>query len=105
MTFVILHITKVMLIDDSIGIFRKIKEHFNFANLDEAICELFKEKLTTDAENHSGEGIFVTSKMMDMFLIVSDGKIFAATKYENDCVIDLSERNLLYMPKRTRKSQ
>ena len=68
--------TSVMIYDNGIGIFKKIKEHFKFPSLDEAICELFKGKLTTDSENHSGEGIFFSSKMMDDFFIVSSGKIF-----------------------------
>ena len=80
--------TSVMLIDNGIGIFRNIKEHFSFANLDDAVCELFKGKLTTDADNHSGEGIFFTSKMMDSFFIISDGKVFTTTKYSNDRVLD-----------------
>lgn len=83
--------TRVILLDDGIGIFKKIKDHFLLATLDDAICELFKGKLTTDAENHSGEGIFFTSKMMDAFFILSDGKVFAVNKYENDCVIDLDK--------------
>lgn len=68
--------TSVMIADDGIGIFKKIKEHFAFSSLDEAICELFKGKLTTDSENHSGEGIFFSSKMMDDFFIVSSEKVF-----------------------------
>ena len=59
--------------------------------MDEAICELFKGKLTTDKENHSGEGIFFTSKMMDTFLIASSGKVFATTKYNNEQVFDLND--------------
>ncbi len=83
--------TRTIILDDGIGIFQKIKEHFHLSNLDEAICELFKGKLTTDEINHSGEGIFFTSKMMDTFLIESDGKIFATTKYDNDTVLNLDE--------------
>ncbi len=74
--------TTVMLLDNGIGIFEKLKRHFNFASLEQARCELFKGKLTTDADNHSGEGIFFTSKMMDTFLIVSDGLVFATDKYD-----------------------
>ena len=81
--------TSVMLMDDGVGIFNKIKDHFHFSSLDEAICELFKGKLTTDAQNHSGEGIFFSSKVMDTFLIVSSGKIFATTKYDNDLIVNL----------------
>jgi len=66
-----------------VGIFQKIKDHFSLSNLDEAICELFKGKLTTDERNHSGEGIFFTSKMMDGFFIYSSEKIFTTSKYNN----------------------
>ena len=83
--------TSVVIIDDGIGIFEKIKNHFSLPNLDEAICELFKGKLTTDADNHSGEGIFFTSKMMDNFLISSSGKIFTTSKYNNDNIFDFEE--------------
>ena len=57
--------TSVIISDNGIGIFKKIKEHFGYRTLEEAICELFKGKLTTDSKNHSGEGIFFSSKMMD----------------------------------------
>ena len=83
--------THVAILDDGIGIFKKIKEHFGFNTLDEAICELFKGKLTTDMENHSGEGIFFSSKMMDDFFIVSSGKIFTNNKYGNSRIINLAE--------------
>lgn len=83
--------TSVLIIDDGVGIFEKIKKHFSFSSLDEAICELFKGKLTTDEANHSGEGIFFTSKMMDKFLIYSIGKIFTTSKYNNDNIFDMDE--------------
>ncbi len=84
--------TDVYIIDDGIGIFKKIKDYFDLPSLDDAICELFKGKLTTDSENHSGEGIFFTSKIMDEFLIVSEEKFFAINKYDNDMIIStLSE--------------
>lgn len=86
--------THVSILDDGIGIFMKIKEHFGFSTLDEAICELFKGKLTTDVENHSGEGIFFSSKMMDDFFIVSSGKIFTNNKYGNSRIINLAEKNI-----------
>ncbi len=76
--------TAVFLKDNGVGIFDKIKKYFNLPSLDEAICELFKGKLTTDAENHSGEGIFFTSKLMDRFFIISGKKIFTTDKYEDE---------------------
>ena len=81
--------TSVLLFDDGVGIFEKIKNHFDLPNLDEAICELFKGKLTTDESNHSGEGIFFTSKMMDSFFISSSGKIFTTSKFDEDNIRDM----------------
>ncbi len=80
--------TSVSIIDDGVGIFEKIKKHFSLSTLDEAICELFKGKLTTDELHHSGEGIFFSSKMMDTFWISSGGKIFSASKYSPDAILD-----------------
>ena len=74
--------TLVFISDDGVGIFEKIKKQFNLAFLDDAICELFKGKFTTDKENHSGEGIFFSSKLMDDFAILSSDKIFAIDKFE-----------------------
>ena len=81
---------EVIIYDNGIGIFEKIKEHFGFSTLDDAVCELFKGKLTTDAKNHSGEGIFFSSKMMDTFLIVSDGKVFTNNKYDDSVTASLT---------------
>ncbi|MCQ2521890.1 MAG: DUF4325 domain-containing protein [Lachnospiraceae bacterium] len=85
--------TTAIIVDDGIGIFQKIKEYFNFETLEEAIGELFKGKLTTDAKNHSGEGIFFSSKMMDDFFIVSSGKIFTTNKFDNTRIIDMASEN------------
>ncbi len=81
--------TSVFIIDNGIGIFNKIREHFSLPGIDEAICELFKGKLTTDSSNHSGEGIFFSSKMMDKFFIYSSGRIFTTSKYNNDEILDI----------------
>ena len=85
--------TSVMVIDNGIGIFKKIRDYFHLASIDEAICELFKGKLTTDKENHSGEGIFFSSKLMDEFFIISSGKIFTNNKYGDSGIQDLVMEN------------
>jgi len=76
--------TRVWLIDNGIGIFKKIKEFFNLPGIEEAVDELFKGKVTTDKKNHSGEGIFFSSRMMDEFYILSDGKLFSHNKYNQE---------------------
>lgn len=89
--------TCVTISDDGVGIFEKIKNHFSLPSLDEAKCELFKGKLTTDESRHSGEGIFFTSKMMDTFFISSSGKVFATSKYESDNISDIDNQSGTYV--------
>lgn len=62
--------------DDGIGIFRKIQAELDLLDERHAIFELSKGKLTTDPRNHSGEGIFFTSRMFDKFDILSGGVYF-----------------------------
>jgi anti-sigma regulatory factor (Ser/Thr protein kinase) len=64
------------IIDDGIGIFTKIKNHFNLLNKNHAILELTKGKLTSDPSRHTGEGIFFTSRMFDHFTILSEDLAF-----------------------------
>ena len=85
--------TLVVISDNGVGIFKKIKEYFNMATLDDAISELFKGKLTTDKENHSGEGIFFSSKMVDFFVIVSDSKVFSNDIFDNSQVQEYREKS------------
>lgn len=68
--------TEIMISDDGIGIFRKIQAELNLLDERHAIFELAKGKLTTDPRNHSGEGIFFTSRMFDQFGILSGALYF-----------------------------
>lgn len=85
--------TCVMIEDNGIGIFQKIKDYFKLSSIEDAICELFKGKLTTDTKNHSGEGIFFSSKLMDDFLIISSSKIFTTNKYDEGKILSLVLEN------------
>jgi len=49
----------------------KIQRELNLYDPREAILELAKGKLTTSPQNHSGEGIFFTSRLVDAFEIES----------------------------------
>jgi STAS-like domain of unknown function (DUF4325) len=62
---------RIDLIDDGIGIFKKIQNHFNLPSIREAILHLSKGKVTTDSDNHTGEGIFFSSRVFDKFSIFS----------------------------------
>jgi anti-sigma regulatory factor (Ser/Thr protein kinase) len=62
---------KIQVSDSGIGIFEKIKTTLGLEHPKQAILELAKGKFTSDPENHSGEGIFFTSRVFDTFLIFS----------------------------------
>lgn len=57
--------------DDGEGIFKKLTRLCNLPDERQALIELSKGKLTTDPDNHSGEGIFFTFRAFDVFMIDS----------------------------------
>lgn len=69
--------TELAIIDNGIGIFRKIQAELGLLDERHAILELSKGKLTTDPANHTGEGIFFTSRVFDAFDILSGGVSFS----------------------------
>jgi hypothetical protein len=62
--------------DDGEGIFKRIARLMDLGDPREAILELSKGKLTTDPSNHTGEGIFFTSRAYDVFAISSGDLVF-----------------------------
>jgi anti-sigma regulatory factor (Ser/Thr protein kinase) len=62
--------------DDGVGIFRKISRALDLPDQRLALLELSKGKLTTDPRRHSGEGVFFTSRMFDLFGIESGDLVF-----------------------------
>ena len=69
--------TRMEIHDDGVGIFKKIQEALQLLDERHAVLELAKGKFTTDPRNHSGEGIFFTSRMVDRFTILSGGVVFS----------------------------
>lgn len=63
-------------VDDGIGIFRKITRALDLPDERLALLELSKGKFTTDPRRHTGEGVFFTSRMFDNFQIVSGDLVF-----------------------------
>ncbi len=73
--------TRILIDDNGIGIFKNIQnfmksEKNEEITLEECASLLLAGKFTTAKENHSGEGIFFTSLVMDNFFIASDGHYF-----------------------------
>lgn len=82
-TYIFVHVTKsavdteIAIKDDGVGIFKKIQDALGLPDEKQAIFELSKGKLTTDSVNHSGQGIFFTSRMVNGFDILSGGVYFS----------------------------
>lgn len=75
--------------DDGEGIFRHITRLCNLLDERFAILELAKGKLTTDPDNHSGEGIFFTSRAFDRFQIQSGELVFDHAKHHDDWLMEV----------------
>ncbi len=69
--------TEMAIIDNGIGIFKKIQIELGLLDERHALLDLAKGKLTTDPDNHTGEGIFFTSRVFDEFQILSGGVYFS----------------------------
>lgn len=69
--------TEIVIYDDGEGIFKKIQQQLNLADERHSVLELAKGKLTTDPDNHTGEGIFFSSRMFDDFSILSGDVYFS----------------------------
>ncbi len=82
--------TTVYIADEGEGIFLKIQRALNLYDPREAILELAKGKLTTDPDNHTGEGIFFSSKVMDAYDIRSGNLHFMHDEWGEDILLERS---------------
>tara|TARA_B100000686_G_scaffold351624_1_gene450920 strand:+ start:683 stop:1714 length:1032 start_codon:yes stop_codon:yes gene_type:complete len=81
---------ELMIGDNGIGIFKKIKNALNLKGERESVLHLSKGKFTTDRENHTGEGIFFTSRAFDNFRILSRGLSYIRDNKNEDWFLDSS---------------
>lgn len=77
----------IWITDDGEGIFHRIQRLLGLYDPRESILELAKGKLTTDPKNHSGEGIFFTSRVFDHFAILSRNLYFSHEAEKRDWLI------------------
>ena len=74
--------------DFGIGVFRNVMQHRHLQSELEAIQDLLKGKTTTQPQAHSGEGIFFTSKVADIFTLESFGKKMIINNLVKDIFIE-----------------
>lgn len=97
--------TQIIILDDGVGIFKKIQTKLNLLDERHAVLELAKGKFTTDPANHSGEGIFFSSRVCDDYIIISgdvnfthklgrkEDWIIEATRTTNGTVVSMKVKN------------
>jgi len=83
---------EMTVMDNGIGIFYKIARDLGLEDQRQTILELSKGKLTTDPENHTGEGIFFTTRMFDEFSILS-GQLYFSHSGEDDWLLEDKEKD------------
>jgi anti-sigma regulatory factor (Ser/Thr protein kinase) len=82
---------KFVITDNGIGIFKKIKNALELEDERESALHLSKGKFTTDPENHTGEGIFFTSRAFDDFHITTRTMAYIRDNQDHDWFIDTAE--------------
>lgn len=83
----------ITIYDNGEGIFTRITRFKKLSDERLAILELSKGKLTTDPKNHSGQGIFFTSRMFDKFIIASNRLLFSHN-HKNDLDVFLERDDI-----------
>jgi anti-sigma regulatory factor (Ser/Thr protein kinase) len=83
----------LLITDHGIGIFEKIQRDFKLGDARDALLELSKGKLTSDAAKHSGEGIFFTSRMFEHFSISSGNLFYTKRRLEGyEWLIEMADK-------------
>lgn len=81
---------EIIIMDNGVGIFKKIQESLKLDSIRESLLHLSKGKFTTDPARHTGEGIFFTSRVFDKFSILSSDLYY---NFENQDWLLSKEKN------------
>jgi STAS-like domain of unknown function (DUF4325)/MerR family regulatory protein len=73
--------------DYGVGAYPKLREGLHLASDFEAVQELSKGKRTTDRQRHTGDGIFFTSKVVDIFRLTSSGVRWTVDNLRHDAAL------------------
>jgi anti-sigma regulatory factor (Ser/Thr protein kinase) len=75
--------------DYGVGAYLKLRAGLRLASDFEAVQELSKGKRTTDRARHTGEGIFFTSKAVDVFRLTSSGVRWTVDNLRHDVALGI----------------
>lgn len=77
--------------DDGTGAYSKLLDGLHLGSEFEAVQELSKGKRTTDPTRHTGEGIFFTSKAVDLFRLTSTGIRWTVDNLREDVALGVAD--------------
>jgi anti-sigma regulatory factor (Ser/Thr protein kinase) len=78
--------------DNGIGLLENFRKHFQLADEREALLEVIKGKITTRADKHSGQGLFFTSRAVDIFVLESGALRLTKSNLLDDTFIESKRR-------------
>lgn len=82
-------------IDDSgVGAFEHVRRRFGLGNAFEALAEISKGKTTTAPEEHTGEGVFFTSKAVERFEFEANGVEWIVDNVVGDFTVRSTQREV-----------
>ena len=76
--------------DDGVGALRRLADGKDLPDLFSAVQDLTKGKQTTDPARHTGEGIFFSSKAVDLFSLASNGLVWTVDNLRADQAVGTS---------------
>ena len=80
-------IIEIVVTDDGVGAFRKVQDHFGLRDELEAIAHLAKGQQTTWAERHTGQGLFFSSRAVDVFEVEAGNRVWQVDNLQNDTTV------------------
>jgi anti-sigma regulatory factor (Ser/Thr protein kinase) len=79
------------IVDQGRGALPHLQERLGLMDVYDALGELTKGKTTTDPDRHTGEGIFFTSKAVDVFTLESGGLRWTVDNVRQDQAVGMSD--------------
>lgn len=77
--------------DEGRGAFTHLRRELGLPDAIAAVQEVSKGKVTTDPQHHSGEGIFFSSKVVDLFELSSAGLVWVVDNVRGDQALGSSD--------------
>ena len=77
--------------DNGVGAFERLRTGLGLDTDEDAVFELTKGKATSDPANHTGQGIFFTSKVLDVFRLEANGLMWTVDNNLSDQALGASD--------------